>query len=156
MLKAKRTLGQINAAFRNGDPKFRLGLYLTFVRPILEYASPAWSPYLEKDVLKLEKVQRRFTKSLVGLKALSYKKRLDFLNLDSLELRREKQDLTFAYKILTDLVDIHSSNFFTEVSTRTRGNSLKLYEKKSRLNLRQDTLASHSELLDYGTQCQKM
>ena len=54
VLKAKRTLGQINAAFRNRDPKFRLGLYLTFVRPILEYASPAWSPYLEKDVIKLE------------------------------------------------------------------------------------------------------
>ena len=33
-------------------------LYKSLVRPILEYAAPVWSPYLIKDNVVLEKVQR--------------------------------------------------------------------------------------------------
>ena len=32
--------------------------YKTFVRLILEYSSPIWAPYLQKDISALEKVQR--------------------------------------------------------------------------------------------------
>ena len=37
-------------------------LYQTLIRPQLEYASSAWSPWLKQelqDILELEKVQRR-------------------------------------------------------------------------------------------------
>ena len=35
-------------------------LYVSdLVRPILEYAAPVWYPYLVKDIILLEKVQRR-------------------------------------------------------------------------------------------------
>jgi len=33
--------------------------FRSLVRPILEYSSPVWDPYLAKDILALEKVQRR-------------------------------------------------------------------------------------------------
>jgi len=33
-------------------------LYVCLVRPRLEYASPVWNPYLQKDVNLLEKIQR--------------------------------------------------------------------------------------------------
>ena len=62
--------------------------FVTYVRPILEYNSIIWSPSLVRDIEQLEKVQRRFTKRLRGMKSLSYNKRLLQLGLPSLELRR--------------------------------------------------------------------
>ena len=43
--------------------------------------------------IKLEAVQRRFTKKLKGLSTLACAERLVKLNADTLELRRLKQDL---------------------------------------------------------------
>ena len=33
--------------------------YLSLVRPILQYSSPVWDPYLLADIQSTEKVQRR-------------------------------------------------------------------------------------------------
>ena len=33
-------------------------VYLSLVRPILEYSSPVWDPYLLADIQSIEKVQR--------------------------------------------------------------------------------------------------
>ena len=41
-----------------------------------------------QDIIKIEKVQRRFTKRLRGLKHLSYSDRLNKLGLRSLELQK--------------------------------------------------------------------
>eukprot|EP00061_Rhincodon_typus_P014564 g41652.t1 len=38
-----------------------------------------------KNIIKLERVQKRFTKMLLGLEGLSYKERLDRMGLFSLE-----------------------------------------------------------------------
>jgi len=54
--------------------------------------------FLIKDIDKLEKVQRRFTKRLPGLKHYTYFQRLNRLDLESLELRRLGQDLILTYK----------------------------------------------------------
>ena len=35
-----------------------------------------WSPYYRKDIIKLERVQKRFTRMLPGLDGLSHKERL--------------------------------------------------------------------------------
>lgn len=37
-------------------------LYRLLVRPILEYASPAWSPFLVKDKLAIKSMQHRASK----------------------------------------------------------------------------------------------
>ena len=67
--------------------------FLVYVRPIVEYCSVVWSPCLKQDIETIEKVQRRFTKRLKGLKWMSYKERLRCLDLHSLELRRLHLDL---------------------------------------------------------------
>ena len=66
-----------------------------------------------KDIIALEGVQRRFTKRLPGMKSLSYHQRLTKLDLESLELRRIRADLIFAYKLIFGLIDINPSEFFT-------------------------------------------
>ena len=49
----------------------------------LEYSSIVWNPMLKKDIEMLEKVQKRFTKRIPGLKCLTCQ-RLARLKLDSL------------------------------------------------------------------------
>ena len=36
---------------------------MVYVRPVLEYNSVTWSPHLKQDIMMIEKVQRRFTKT---------------------------------------------------------------------------------------------
>ena len=65
---------------------------------VLEYNSVIWSPYTKGDIECMEKVQRRFTKRLPGLKHLTYRQRLKQVNLLSLQLRRLHADLIMCYK----------------------------------------------------------
>ena len=66
--KANRVLGLIKHML---GPKSALEfslLYKSLVRSILEYATPVWSPYLVKDMVLLEKVQRRASRLALGQK----------------------------------------------------------------------------------------
>ena|SRR6218665_470892 len=78
-----------------------LRLYKTLVRPQLEYCIQVWSLYLEQDMEKLEKVQKRTTQMIQGYKYLSYEERLIRCWLTTLEKRRSRGDLIEAYKIIT-------------------------------------------------------
>ena len=68
--------------------------FVTYVRPILEYARSTWSPFTITNIKQVESVQKRFTKRLKGLHEVDYQNRLLALGLDSLELRRLRADLT--------------------------------------------------------------
>jgi len=74
--------------------------FITYVRPILEYASSVWSLYLLKHINAIEKVQKRFTKRIYSLSHLSYPERLAVINLEHLELRRLKNYLVLYFYIL--------------------------------------------------------
>jgi len=83
--------------------------FIVYVRPIVEYCSVIWSPYLKQDIETVEKVQRRFTKRLKGLKTMSYAARpcvIWMCPLPSFELRRLHLDLIYCYKIVFGLVDL--------------------------------------------------
>jgi len=82
---------------------------LTYVRPVLEYASNVWAPYLIKHINAVEKVQKNFTKRIPALTNLSYPERLAAIDLEPLELRRPKSDLVLYYKCLNDLVALPNS-----------------------------------------------
>ena len=47
--KANRILGQLARAMRGRDRITFPKLYMTHVRPVLEYAVTVWSPYLVQD-----------------------------------------------------------------------------------------------------------
>ena len=70
-----------------------LKLYLSSVRPKLEYCIQACRPYLEKDIDLLEKVQKRATRMMITEKGLTYEERLRKLGITTLETRRLRGDL---------------------------------------------------------------
>jgi len=85
-----------------------------YVRPILEYCSPIWSPHLKNLIHEIESVLKYFTKWLPGLWHLPHPKRLQLLNLHSLEYRRISYDLTLCYQFSngycdTTLTDCYAS-----------------------------------------------
>jgi hypothetical protein len=100
----------IHKCFLSMDCATLVRVFVTYVRPILEYASSVWSPYRITDVCKIESVhQRRFTKRQPGLAAFNYSSMFAILELDSLELRRLCLNLVLAYKQIFGPVDAESS-----------------------------------------------
>ena len=137
--KARSILGWINRHFGllNKD-EFSI-LYKTYVRPHMEFCIQAWSPYLQKDIKCMEKIQRRATKMVYGFRDTSYDDRLKILGLPSLENRRRRGDLMEVFKILTDRENINKEQFFkfSEFS-HLRGHSLKLSKQRSTRQVRQN------------------
>ena len=65
-------------------------LYQALVRPVLEYATPVWSPYLVKDVKALERIKRRASRLALKQKCgeMNYEQRCLLLKCDTLEKHR--------------------------------------------------------------------
>ena len=138
--KAHQRAYLIRKFFVSRDPDILMKAFNIYVRPLVEYASPVWSPHYNYQIDKIEAVQRRFTKRLYGYNELDYSTRLKLLGLSSLEKRRLIHDLVLAYKIIFGLLDVQSSNYFTlrtVVNTVTRGNPYKIVVNNCRVNIRQ-------------------
>ena len=57
--KARKILGLLYRQFyNNANPATLKQLYISLVRPHLEYAAQVWDPYLKGDIDKLEEVQK--------------------------------------------------------------------------------------------------
>ena len=53
----------------------------------LEYAVKAWNPYLQEDIDKVERVQRRATRFPTGFEKIEYEDRLKKLRMIKLKDR---------------------------------------------------------------------
>ena len=56
--KANQRIGLIKRCFESRSEKIIKTLYETMIRPVLEYASPAWNPFYRKDIDELENEMR--------------------------------------------------------------------------------------------------
>ncbi len=123
-------------SFCNRSPSFLLQLYKTFVRSRLEYATPVWSPGTLQNIETVESVQRKFTRRLPGMGALTYPQRLIVANLESLELRRIHYDLILVYKIVHQKIALNFDDYFKLAkSTVTRGHTYKLEVPRCKTNI---------------------
>ena len=88
--------------------------YTSFIRPLLEYAAPVWSPSLTHLNDSIESVQRAFTKRLPGYAKLILFTTSVFKNLklQSLEHRRLIHDLVLCFKIVHGLSALQFTDFF--------------------------------------------
>ena len=73
--------------------KTKLIAYKTLCRPLLEYSSAAWDPYLKKNIDSLEMVQNRAVRFIAGLKGMvSTAEETEKFRLESLVERRIEVD----------------------------------------------------------------
>ena len=128
--KAQKILGYIKRQFKTRKKKTILTLYNALVRPHLEYNVQFWSPSLRKDIERLEAVQARATKLIPSIRHLSYRRRLNRLDLFSLEKRRLRGQLIETFKILNGINNVNSESLFTLSNNRTRCNGWKLEIKR--------------------------
>ena len=143
---ANGTLGQIARAFQYRNKQMLAKLFKVFVRPKLEYAAQAWSPWLEKDCVMLEQVQKRCVKMMSDVQGETYEEKLKDAGLQLLKDRRERGDMIETYKVMRGIEKVEISNWFerAEPQRRTRQNTEissegevvkdMLKEQKSRLN----------------------
>ena len=132
-------LEAITRSFIYLDEKTLMRLYTALVRPHVEYAKPVWNPRLKRNIEAGENIQRRATKIIPGIRDLSYKERLEHLNLPTLAYRRIRGDMIETYKMLKGYYDKEVSNLlplhseYVENPDQVRGHSKKLYKKRPKL-----------------------
>jgi len=140
--KAYSFLGIIKRNFTYLSMDAFITLYKSLVRPHLEYAVQAWSPYLIAYIKKIEKVQMRATKQITCIKHLSYEERLKYLRLPTLHYRRIRGDMIMVFKTVTGIIDSTVSCNFTISHSVTRGNRYKLVQKHVHYNLTKFSFAN--------------
>ena len=97
----------LKRVFKSHDVDLLWAAFKTFVIPkIIMYSSPAWNLLAKQDIVSLERVYRRFTKSIHNFPYLTYEQRLKALNILSLEDSRHIADMVFIYRSLHNLCDV--------------------------------------------------
>lgn len=92
-------------------------MYITFIRPVLEYASVVWDGCNMFDMERLEKVQLSAARIVTGLPILASTESLyTETGLESLISRRNKAKLITMFKIHTNQVPEYLSNIIPPVT----------------------------------------
>ncbi len=121
--KAYKTLYLLKRCFSTSIPcATKKRLYISLIRSQLSFCSQLWRPMLIRDIKKMESVQRRATKFIIGSSSTSdYKSRLVHLHLLPLMYYYELADIMFMVNSLKNrspsnhfdilsFVDIQASN----------------------------------------------
>jgi hypothetical protein len=119
-------------------------IYLTFIRPILEYASEVWFNCGQFNSNRLEKVQTEAARIVCGFPSYAsiasiYKE----TGWDKLKVRREVKNLTLFYKIYNNLAPEYLSDLIpptvSETSNYYLRNSQNISQQANRLALLQQS-----------------
>jgi hypothetical protein len=103
---AKRKAGWCLSIFKDRSPYVMLTLYKSMIRSLLEYACPLWTGLDKQSMCQLESLQRYFTNKIeCPSYVCNYWDRLQYLNLMSLQRRRERYVILHIWKILHDLTN---------------------------------------------------
>jgi hypothetical protein len=137
---ARAVLGQITRAFHFRDRVTFVKLYKTYVRPHLEFCTPAWAPWTQADKDCLEKVQIKMVSMISGLQSDNYFGKLAEIGLDTLQERRHIADMVQMNKMAHSVGDFGFSELFDPVqnlqATRAVADPLNVKPRPANLELR--------------------
>ena len=78
-------------------------LFNIYVRSRLEYCCSVWSPTAQGEINEIERIQKSFTSKIDGMEGFDYHQRLKILRMYSLERRRERYLIIYAWQMLEGL-----------------------------------------------------
>ena len=116
----------------NVDYDVMVKLYKTLVRPIIEYNNVLWGPFYVSDNQKIERIQRKATRTIPSISHLSYHNRLRHLNLPSLQHRRRRDayirylgvlmilTINYLYLPLSLQQEVTQRNYSSNIQIHTR------------------------------------
>ena len=117
--------------------EFMLSLYISHIRPLLEFSSCVWNTGYAGDLKLLESVQRRWTKQIDGLQSIDYSTRLIMLNLYSVKGRLIRADMIKMWKIFHGKCSIDPADLFELAPVvGTRGHPFKIFHSRAGLECR--------------------
>lgn len=102
--EAKKQCSWILRTFYTREAPLMLTLWKSLVQSRLEYCSQLWCPLQTGDIQSIEMVQRSFIRKISGCRNLNYWEQLKFLNLYSLERRRERYRIIYIWRMLEQQV----------------------------------------------------
>ena len=131
--KARQLLGLLyRRLYHHADPQALFQLYLSLIRPHLEYGCPVWDPYLLKDRKILENVQKFGLRICSKQWDLGYEELLTNFNMPTLADRRLQLKLCTMYKIIHGLT--YFPSVFVPRNTRTHIDSPLFIQPFARTN----------------------
>ena len=124
--KANQMLGLLRRNLKVSSVKTKETAYKTFIRPLVEYACTVWDPATQKDVAKIEMIQRRAARYVLHRhrNTSSVGEMLDTLKWPSLQQRRQDTRLNMLYKIKNNLVKVRTDELQPLTARARRTNSL--------------------------------
>ena len=104
--KCRKQIAWILRIFSKRDIQTMRSLWISLIRPSIDYCSPIWSPHPTNygQIDRLEQVLRNFTKKVENLQDLPYRERLKEMKLHSIQRRHERYKILYIYKIKEGLV----------------------------------------------------
>ena len=123
------------------DAEFILNIYISHIRPKLEYGSTLWNQGYAMDLRLLEGVQRRWTRSVSGLEDVPYPERLCRLDLFSVQDRLLRADMIMTWKIFNGKCAIDPDQLFTMNESVRRGHPLKIFHPRVNCDIRKRSFA---------------
>ncbi|GFW91968.1 reverse transcriptase domain-containing protein [Trichonephila clavipes] len=155
---ANKTLGKLNILRKlsgtswGSRPQILKSTFCTVIRPVLEYATPIWTPTSISVKRKLDSVQHRAAKIIIGaVSSTNNEKAEQECGLPPLESRRNLATIKFTNKLRSYCLDHISRRVFDKwkYSTRLkRSSTLQLdSEIRKELNLEHSSLEFLQESL---------
>jgi hypothetical protein len=160
--KASCTLGFLRRNLRECPQECKKLAYLGMVRSTLEYGCLIWDPYTDKNIDKLESIQKRAARFINH----DYKSResgcvtnmLKDLELKPLQERRKHIRLTMFYKVVEGLVPAIASEDYLKEIRNKRKRKAKQYEGFETSNIIDRQTVNNSrpfELIQFKTDTRK-
>ena len=102
--KVNQKSSWILRTFHSREAHFMKLMWKTLVQGHIDYCSQLYSPNLATDLLKLENLQKSFSKKIPAVRHLNYWERLRTLKMYSQQRRLERYRILYTWKILEGLV----------------------------------------------------
>lgn len=137
--KASRMLYFFQRNFKHAPTGLKETLYTTNIRPVLEYACQSWDPFTNKNIDKLERVQKRAARFVTANYDFTVRSSsiVDGLGWKTLAKRRKVLRLKFLFNILSDKTGINKNIYIKEphyITTR-RDNPRKIRPYQCRIDV---------------------